>query len=440
MKLSGWGRFRAQDCKVFIPRSRDELIRIVGSTSSLIARGNGRSYGDAAINQDATIIMTHLNRMIAFDPDTGVIRLESGVLLADLLDLVVPKGWFPLVTPGTKFVTIGGMMACDVHGKNHHRDGSFRQSVLSFTLVDGDGQIHDCSREHNSSLFDATLGGMGLTGVILDATLQLIPIESAYIKQISDRCENLDQLFDRMALRASEPYTVAWIDCTARRHSLGRGVLFSGRHAKTDELPSAFRSAPLQIAKRSERVVPFTAPLDLLHRPILKAFNTLYYSLNRSGEKCVDYDRYFYPLDAIAEWNRVYGPQGFVQFQCVVPKENGQAIVRTLLDTIAQSGSGSPLAVLKYLGRDAGGLSFPFEGYTLALDFPVRESTLALQDRLNAIVASEGGRLYFAKDATATRDIALKAYSADDFAKCRAHVSGSEHFRSALSRRIGLTS
>lgn len=439
MMLSGWGRYRAESCRVLQPRSRDDLTEIVKREPSLIARGNGRSYGDAAINSDATIIMTGLNRFIEFDCQNGIVHLEAGVLLSDLLDIAVPKGWFPLVTPGTKFITIGGAIACDVHGKNHHQDGSFRQCVLSFSLLDGAGQLHHCSPDTKADLFDATLGGMGLTGIIVDATLQLRSIESAYIVNTTDRCTNLTSLFDIMSERSDSPYTVAWIDCTAKQTSLGRGIVFSGRHARIVELAEDQRHEPLKIKYRKEKRIWLTPPIDVMRRPILKAFNSLYYAANKPGTKLVDYDRYFYPLDAISDWNRIYGSNGFVQFQCVVPRETGKDTIRALLNTIAQAGTGSPLAVLKYLGPGSGNLSFPFEGYTLALDFPVHPNVIELQDRLNAIATADGGRLYFAKDATASRQTALNSYDLTRFHTVRTTLTGHERFRSSLSSRIGLT-
>jgi len=439
MKLSGWGRFRPAECRVIKPRSKEDLINAIRAEPSLIARGNGRSYGDAAINADATILMTQLNRFIAFDSETGIVNLESGVLLSELLDIVVPKGWFPLVTPGTKFVTIGGMMASDVHGKNHHRDGSFRQSVIEFSLIDGDGEVHVCSREANSELFDATLGGMGLTGIILDAKLRLIPIESAYIIQTTDRCDDLDHVFQTLEQRKGEQYTVAWIDCSARGKSLGRGLVFSGHHALRHELSPSLSTAPYQIEAGRKRAIQFTIPIDVLRRPVLVAFNSIYYMQNKIGKRPINYDSYFYPLDAISEWNRVYGPNGFVQFQCVIPEDRGQNVIRKMIEMIAQSGAGSPLAVLKYLGPGADYLSFPCAGLTLALDFPAREATLKLQNRLNELVADEGGRLYFAKDATASSSTALKGYSSAAFLDARKRISKAERFNSSLSRRIGLT-
>jgi FAD/FMN-containing dehydrogenase len=344
-----------------------------------------------------------------------------------------------MVTPGTKFVTIGGMIACDVHGKNHHRDGSFRQSVIEFSLIDGDGTVHTCSREINAELFDATLGGMGLTGIIRDAKLRLIPIESAFVLKTTERCVDLDQLFQTLERRKQEHYTVAWIDCSARGASLGRGLVFSGRHAALNELPPALTQTPLDIQARRKRRVPFTPPFDGLRRPVLVAFNALYYGLNTPGTALIDYDSYFYPLDAISDWNRVYGPKGFLQFQCVIPERPGQRVIRKMIELITNSGAGSPLAVLKHLGPGANHLSFPVSGYTLALDFPARRATLELQTRLNELVASEGGRLYFTKDATAAPSIALSGYPTDAFLSARNRIANSERFRSSLSRRIRLT-
>jgi decaprenylphospho-beta-D-ribofuranose 2-oxidase len=439
MKLSGWGRFPVVDCKLINAREELDVIRAVKENASLIARGNGSSYGDAALNPRATLSMLKMNRFLNFDPQTGVLECEAGVLLSDILSVFVPRGWFPPVTPGTKFVTVGGMIAADVHGKNHHKEGSFGCFVQSLRLVMADGSISTCSREENSDVFHATIGGTGLTGVIASATFRLRNIETAYIRKTVRRLPNLDGMLQVFDEAQDAPYSVAWIDCLSQGTEMGRGVLFTGRHLRRDELPKDLRSNPLTIRPRRTLPVPFAPPISLLSRWLVAEFNKFYYRRQKPGDRVVDYDRFFYPLDALAHWNRIYGRRGFIQFQCVVPKARGAAALKAILEKVAVSGQGSFLAVLKLLGASSRYLSFPMEGYTLALDFPVSERTLALQAELDRLVSDAGGRLYFAKDARASSAAAQSGYvELAAFSSLRDSIGAKSRFTSLLSERAGL--
>ncbi len=439
MMLSGWGRFPRVECRWLDPGSADEAVGRVRSDGSLIPRGNGRSYGDAALNPRGTLSLLRNNRMLAFDAATGLLTCEAGLLLADVLDVFMPRGWFPAVTPGTKFVTIGGMIAADVHGKNHHGVGSFGAHVDAFDLALADGRVVRCSRQENAELFAATRGGMGLTGLILRATFKLIPIETAFIRQEAVRAADLDDAMEQLEASRGWSYTVAWIDCSTRRGGLGRSILYRGEHARRDELQAVQAEFPLAAPRRRTKSVPIDFPSFALNPWTVRGFNEMYYRLAKPGTTLIDYDRYFYPLDAILDWNRLYGARGFVQYQCVLPRAASRAGLGMLLDRITAAGSGSFLTTLKLLGPEAGYLSFPLEGYTLALDFPATAQTMALLRELDAIVADHGGRIYLAKDARMDAAMLRRSYAAlGRFGAVRASVDPSKKFSSLLSERLNL--
>ena len=391
---TSWGRYPHADQNIVPLHWRDAALP--AATGSVLAYGNGRSYGDVCLNDGGTLLHTRgLDRYIAFDPASGVLRCEAGVLFADILDFVVPQGWFLPVTPGTRYVTVGGAVANDVHGKNHHGAGTFGEHVRRFELLRSDGTRIECSPVQNVDLYTATIGGLGLTGVIIWVEFQLLRIASPWMAQETRRFGNLAEFF---ALSADSErdyaYTVAWIDCAASGNAFGRGVFFRANHAPA--------MAAQRAARQRQLVVPFTPPFSLINSLSLRAFNALYFHRAREGHAVVHYEPYFYPLDAIAEWNRIYGPRGFLQYQCVVPPDASMDAITRLLQTIAASGSGSFLAVLKVFAdrRPAGTLSFPRAGTTLALDFPNNgAATFSLLDRLDDIVAATGGAVYPAKDA-----------------------------------------
>ena len=440
MQIAGWGRFPRADCRVTRPRSERDL-RAVLADGPAIARGMGRAYGDSAMNRRATVDMTAFNRMLAFDPASGILTVEAGVILGDIIDVFLPRGWFPPVTPGTKFVTVGGMIAADVHGKNHHKHGSFGNFIEWFELLGPDGEVKRCSRRDNSELFAFTIGGMGLTGILLRAAFRLLPVESGWIRQETVPARNLDEAIAAFDGAAEWTYSVAWIDCLASGEQLGRSLLFLGEHARLDELDTERRSEPFKIPRQRKLKLPFNAPTWILNRATVQAFNTLYYrnATRRAKRSFIDSDRYFYPLDAILEWNRIYGRRGFAQFQCVLPLATSRDGLSKLLGAISASGQGSFLAVLKRLGKQESPVSFPMEGYTLALDFPVNQNSFALLDRLDEIALSCGGRFYLAKDA---RMSAETLADADDrnaaFRSMRKKIGATQQFASLQSERLSL--
>jgi len=361
--------------------------------------GNGRSYGDVCLNEGGVVLdCGGLNRFMAFQEDTGVLRCEAGTSLADILALAVPKGWFLPVTPGTRFVTVGGAIANDVHGKNHHRSGTFGRHVLRFELLRSDGSRRVCSPGENPEWYAATSGGVGLTGLITWAEIQLKHVASPFIEQETVRFGNLSE-FRALADESDEAfeYTVAWIDCLSRGRRLGRGLFFRGDHAK-----DAPRSKPDLVPPRLG--LPVTPPTSLVNGLTLRLFNALYYrkTLAAGVRRRVHFAPFFYPLDALRDWNRIYGPRGFFQYQCALPGQEAEAALGEILGRIAEAGTGSFLAVLKRFGGlpSPGLLSFPRPGFTLALDFPNRGArTLELLDRLDEVTRCCGGAVNPSKDA-----------------------------------------
>jgi len=406
-QYQSWSRYPAVKQEAIGLFWRHQTSGIFETDKSVLAHGLGRSYGDVCLNDGGRIVaMRGLNRLINFDAEKGILSCEAGVSLAEILEFAVPQGYFLPVTPGTKLVTVGGAIANDVHGKNHHRSGTFGRYITRFELLRSDGNHIICSADENSDLYRATIGGLGLTGIILWADIELKPIESSTIKQRAVKFKNLDDFFIISAECEKDfEYTVAWIDCLARGISLGRGIFMAGNHKEGDKSDLEFS----QTGKNSPGI-PLNFPGFALNKLSIKAFNELYYHRMMSSEKesNVNFDKFFYPLDSIDGWNKIYGKQGPLQYQCVVPFEDKKAI-RDILDKIAVSGLGSFLAVLKVMGdvSSPGLMSFPQSGVTLALDFPLKgDNTFQLFNELDKIVRECGGRLYPAKDA---------AMSGDDF-------------------------
>lgn len=439
MRLAGWGRYPVAECRIAAPRSPDEVTALLRQ-GNLIARGNGRAYGDAALNPALTVDMRRLDRFVSFDDRTGVLVAEAGVILSDVIAALLPRGWFPSVTPGTRFVTLGGMAAADVHGKNHHRDGSFRNSVHWLDLLGPDGEIRRISPSINGDLFDQTLGGMGLTGVILRLAIQLRKVETGWIRQTTIDAPDLDAALSAFESNHAAQYSVAWIDCLAGGRSLGRSLLMLGEHASLTDLPPDRQRDPLRLTARRRSGIPADLPGIILNRWTVKTFNQLYYYLGRRrGPDLVDWDSYFYPLDAISGWNRIYGRKGFVQLQCVLPLDRSRAGLALLLQHISKAGGGSFLAVLKRLGAQDSAFAFPMEGYTLALDFPATKRCLALVRALVPVVADHGGRFYLAKDAVlSAHDLRRCDPRADNFVRARRLNGSIPAFGSLLSHRLDL--
>jgi decaprenylphospho-beta-D-ribofuranose 2-oxidase len=438
--LSGWGRYPVQSCELERPERYADLRP---GSGSLIARGQGRSYGDAALNENRRVLLTErVNRLLEFDAKQGVLHAEAGVTLAEILGVIVPNGWFLPVTPGTKFVSLGGCVAADVHGKNHHHDGSFGNHVLSLELILADGSRKTCSPSENPELFWATVGGMGLTGIIGEVTLKLVPVQSAYVRVQHHAAANFDHLFGLMQdASLDDRYTVAWLDSMASGAQFGRGIVMCGHHALPDELPAD--GDPFVVKREHARSIPFDFPSWGLNALSISAFNAKYYS--REGGRrepfLSGYAPYFYPLDAIGNWNRMYGKRGFVQYQCVIPDVSAYEGVRQLLQELSGSRRPSFLAVLKRLGAQGNGLlSFPMAGYTLALDLPIRDEGLfMLLNKLDEIVLRYGGRVYLAKDARLSAESFRAMYPRyAEWLRIKNAADPENRFSSSLSRRLGV--
>lgn len=391
-----WGGLRARDSRLLQPDAW--IAEPAPQDGAVLAYGNGRSYGDSCLNDGGRLILTRsLDRILAFDRESGVVTCEAGVLLDDLLNVVVPAGWFPPVTPGTCFVTIGGALANDVHGKNHHRAGTFGRHVRAFELVRSDGQRLTCAPDLNTDLFAATIGGMGLTGLVTQVTLQLMPVASAQMRQEAIRFGGLDDFFAIAAASdATHDYTVAWIDSLASGRDFGRGVFFRANHAPASEDPEPRPTRRLTF--------PIQPPIPLINGLTLRAFNWLYRAAQpRSPEpRRIPYRPFFYPLDRVAHWNRAYGPGGLRQFQCAIPMAHARQVVEEMLRRTLAAGEASFLTVLKLFGDvpSPGMMSFPIAGATLTLDFPNRGArTERLLAELDAVTLAAGGRVNPYKDA-----------------------------------------
>ena len=391
--LSGWGRDFRPGREVL----GENLERLTQDTP--LCRGLGRSYGDSALpppDRPELVTTTLADRILAFDAETGVLRAEAGLSLYDLIRVFLPRGWFTPVTPGTQFVTLGGMVAADVHGKNHHVAGCIGEYVHRLRLRTADGRIVHCGPEQETELFDATLGGMGLTGHILEVELKLERIPSPWIKQETQRFDNLEAFMQGLSQASGQwPYTVGWIDCLARGPALGRGILYSGRWATAEEAPD--RQPPW---KRSI-ALPFELPSWLLNDFTMRLAATLIYRKQWRSKQVdlVDPETFFYPLDAVRHWNLAYGKQGVTQYQCVLPRDSLPGAARRFMHIVTARGGVSFLCVMKDCGEEGRGtLSFPMTGFSIALDMPLRDDTQALVDALNEQVLADGGRIYLAKD------------------------------------------
>lgn len=432
MKIHGWGRYPKIDANLFFPKSEPECLDYI-KKKSFIPRGSGRSYGDSA-NADNVLQSSYINQIIKFDKINGVIICQSGVTFRDLISIIVPEGWFFPVTPGTSNLTVGGAVAADVHGKNHHNKGSFSNYVLSIDMILGSGDFVSVSRDNLPDLFYATCGGMGLTGFIFSATLQLKRITSSKIIQSTKIFKSLEEVCDSFEKFSSANYSVAWLDTLARGKDFGRSVLFIGNHSDDEDLNiNKFKSLNLPIKFGSFMINKYT----------MSVFNKIYYkknSINKENKHLIDINNFFYPLDTIKNWNLIYGNSGFIQYQFVIPKNNSVLNLKKILKKINEHNQFSTLAVLKLLGKSNDNyLSFPMEGLTLALDFKLSNSIIKLIKFLDEMIVDMNGKIYLAKDALMSENTFKKTYSKwKKFQAVRIKYHANDRFVSSQSKRLGL--
>lgn len=431
-RLEGWGRVSAPGREI-----RSEDFEAV-TRGAALSRGLGRSYGDSSLPaspQDRVASSLLADRILAFDPATGLLRAEAGLSLQAVNRLFLPRGFFSPVTPGTQLITLGGMVAADVHGKNHHRDGTFGAHVARLRLRVADGRVLWCSPAEEPDLFRATIGGMGLTGHVLEVECRLARIPSPWIVAESERVPDIDGYVEALKTSAREwPQTMGWIDCLSRGRGLGRGILFRGRWAEPHEAKAGM---PQPLRRPS---LPFVLPGFAVNPLSIRAFNAALYASHvpRVKRGIQHPEEFFFPLDAIGHWNRLYGPRGFTQYQCVLPEAAGHGAARRFLELLTAQGGASMLCVIKDCGAEGTGLlSFPRPGISIALDIPIRDGTQALVDALNEVVIAEGGRIYLAKDQF-TRAAHYRAMEPrlPEWSRIRRHWDPEGRLRSAQSVRI----
>jgi FAD/FMN-containing dehydrogenase len=441
-QLMGWGANARTQCELVEPEVPAELLSRLRRREPLIARGLGRSYGDPAQNSGGLVVgMRRFDRYLSFDEASATLTCEAGVSLEQIIRDFVPRGFFPLITPGTKFVTIGGCIANDVHGKAHHAQGSFSACVASMRVLLASGDVVMCSRSELPDLFWGSFGGMGLLGIVLSATLRLRAIETVYFKQHCVEVDDLAGMLSAIDASASlDPYSVASLDVYATGSQLGRGVFNAGDHARLNELPPDLAQQPLLVKPRAKLTVPFVLPEFTLNRLSMRLVNAFVMYSQKYKGPFAHYEDWFYPLDIANHWNRAYGRRGFTQYQFVVPFKDALAHLQRILQAIVSAGELPFLNILKSFGAASGGiLSFPIEGYTFAIDLPIRQNTMALTRRLDAMVLEAGGRIYLGKDSFVEATTFRAMYPrVTEWLAVKAKYDPDTVFVSDLARRVGL--
>lgn len=444
MEVSGFGRYPRFHAKMFEPSSFDELAHLQSGLAGFAPRGNGCAYGDAAIGVTSCFCMLQLNRFCAFDSSSGRLTVETGVLLNDIIAELLPRGFFPPVVPGTKLVTVGGMIAADIHGKNHHSAGSFGQYVEFLVLMLPSGEVVRCSPDEHRELFEATIGGMGLTGTIMRATFRLRRVETAWIKQHTIVAGDLAAALATLSKHEEASYSAAWIDCLAKGSTLGRSLIYLGEHATEKDVETLRPGAPRVPPQRTRHLaVPIDLPSFTLNRFSVAAFNEVYFRKGAAaaGNPFLNgIDPFFFPLDGVLEWNRIYGRRGFLQHQSIIPAEHAHVTIGDILVRVAKRGNASFLAVLKKLGPSSCGvMSFPKPGFTLALDLAIDKGIFAFLDDIDRCVVTAGGRVYLAKDARQSRQTFEAGYpSLERFRNLRRQIGAQDRLTSRLSQRLGI--
>ncbi len=422
--ISSWGKTKKLQANIY-----ELFVPYLLPNIPIIPRGNARSYGDAALNSNV-LDMKKNNAIISFDKQRGFIQCQSGILISEILEIIIPEGWFLPVSPGTKYITLGGAIAADVHGKNHSSKGCFSNCIASFNLLLPNNKTLTCSKTSHTSFFEMTCGGMGLTGVITEATIQLRKIKSSNILQTTKACQNLKAIFEEMENNTDSEYMVAWID-TLQKHQLGKGIVFKGIHSDT--------VSTKKITSKKTITIPSYFPSFLLNSFCMKLYNFSYFRKHKNKHKLVNLESFFHPLDSLKNWNRIYGKKGFVQYQFVIPKSNALKGITTILQQVSKSKFPSFLSALKLFGpKNNNPLSFPMEGYSLAMDFKMEKGLLEFLNELDRIVETYGGRIYLAKDACMSKTTFEKGYPRIEAFKKFREENYLTQLQSLQSLRLGL--
>jgi len=438
-RLHGWGNFPVRLCQTYRPEKRRDLPAILREAPTVIARGMGRAYGDAALQPLGVVSTERLNRFMEFDTTQGIIRAQGGVSLAELMAITIPKGWMPYTIPGTRYVSLGGAMACNVHGKNHCRAGDFAEHVLSIRLVTPSGEAVECSPQRNPNLFWATAGGMGMTGIIESVTMKLKPIRSASLAATTYRVDSLEDMVAAFEnYKDTADYMVGWIDHMAKGDDVGRGIFEAANHIKPEDGGAALEKFTMDDPKIT---IPCYIPSFVLNRYVMAIYNRLRfkkYSAWRQAE-IIDFNTFFHPLDRLGHWYRLYGRQGFFQYQALFPETHDVVTqMRTFLNAIQKKNLFSYLAVIKYHRDGKGPMTFPVRGYSIALDFPNTRRVRAVLPQLDRWISDHGGRVYLAKDAMLTPDLFHTMYGAqsEDWVRYVRAADPEKKFTSLMSQRL----
>ena len=443
LSLEGWGRYPVEEARCFRPERMHQVEEICTKSHNIIARGYGRSFNDAALNKNQDVLLNErLNRLLSFDRPTGILECEGGVLLAEIIEFALPKGYFLSVTPSTKYVSVGGAIACDVHGRNHQREGSFASCVDSFELLCANGRVIKCSRSTNSDIFWATVGGMGLTGIIIRVNLHLMPVETGYLNVSYNKCNDLDSLLETFSEQGDEQqqYQVAWIDSVANGKNLGRSIAMHSLHARYVELNEKRQRTPLRPQRKKQHSIPLDMPSFSINSLSVRCFNALYYWKHSNSTRVISYNNFFYPLDRLKNWNVIYGKRGIIRFQCVFPWSIAPVGIKEWLEALQENGHLTSLVTLKAFGAENHSpLSFARSGLSLSVDIPYNKDVLAILQHIHEMLIQRGGRVYFAKDTNLdTKHLELMYPNIEKFYEVKRLIDPQNIFQSSLGRRLGL--
>lgn len=441
-KISGWGNYPKIETKLKKLTDINQYDAILNLEESNIVRGLGRSYGDQAVNANGYTLKNQMSRILEFDPNTGILKAESGISIAEIIEVFLNQGWFPPIVPGTKFITLGGAIANDIHGKAHHVDGTFVNCISEFSMITPEKGRIICSRSENEEIFYASFGGLGLLGWIDTVTIQLKKVETSFFKTKAVKVKNLKEMIDAFKeYDKNYRYSVAWFDPMSKAENLGRGVLSLGNIAKLNDLESRFIKNPLKLHNKKKIDLPFFLPNFALNKFSGQILNKVIEYSQANAPEFTHYDKFFFPLDAIGQWNKGYGTRGFIQYQFVIPLGDEYKILKEAMTLISSSGCTPFLNVLKKMGKGSKYLSFPMEGFTLAIDFPISGKLPQLIKKLDVLVLSAGGRIYLGKDAFLSESVFKNMYPDwEDWQKLKYQLDPAGKIQNETSKRLGLLS